>query len=112
MIDTDMIAEITASIKERIMREGISDDDLVKDIIETEAFSRLSEMTIDDIVVTVDKVFSNIRSRYGPLDPYIEDDAINEIMVNGTEKIFIEKGNELVRIKEIFDCFGRLYTEC
>lgn len=108
MIDTDMIAEITASIKERIMREGISDDDLVKDMIETEAFSRLSEMTIDDIVFTVDKVFSNIRSRYGPLDPYIEDDAINEIMVNGTEKIFIEKGNELVKIRETFDTVEEL----
>ncbi len=33
---------------------------------------------------------------YGPLQPLLEDDAITDIMVNGPERVFIERGGKMV----------------
>lgn len=37
---------------------------------------------------------------YGVIEPFINDPDVTEIMVNGTDKIFIEKGNQVIQAKD------------
>ncbi len=47
--------------------------------------TRLAQQVADDIL------------GYGPLEPYLRDSAVSEIMVNGSEEIFIEQDGRLCR---------------
>ena len=61
----------------------------------------------------VEEVF-NGRRRTGIIQPFLEDDTINEIMINGTEGIFVEKDGDLVdsgiRYSNKEDIFNNIYT--
>lgn len=61
----------------------------------------------------VEEVF-NGRRRTGIIQPFLEDDTINEIMINGTEGIFVEKDGDLVdsgiRYSNKEDIFHNIYT--
>jgi pilus assembly protein CpaF len=39
---------------------------------------------------------------YGPLETYLADESVSEIMVNGPNQIYIERGGKLVRVPERF----------
>ena len=54
---------------------------------------RLSE---DDEHLLVREVFDDVVG-YGPLDPFLQDATISEIMVNGPHVIFVEREGQLVR---------------
>ena len=43
-----------------------------------------------------------MTSRYGILTELLEDKSINEIMVNGPEKIYVERNKRLERIDDAF----------
>lgn len=61
----------------------------------------------------VEEVF-NGRRRTGIIQPFLEDDTINEIMINGTEGIFVEKDGDIVdsgiRYSNKEDIFHNIYT--
>ena len=61
----------------------------------------------------VEEVF-NGRRRTGIIQPFLEDDTINEIMINGTDGIFVEKDGDLVdsgiRYSNKEDIFHNIYT--
>jgi len=40
---------------------------------------------------------------YGPIEPFLRDDTVTEIMVNGPRQIFIERGGHLIETKAYFD---------
>jgi pilus assembly protein CpaF len=49
-----------------------------------------------------DDLYGYVAS-YGPIQPYIDDPHINEIMVNGPNQVFIEKFGELILTDTKFD---------
>ncbi|MGM0378884.1 MAG: CpaF family protein [Bacillota bacterium] len=49
----------------------------------------------------VEIIYNSING-LGPLQPLIEDEKITEIMINSTDEIFIEKGNEIKEIENFF----------
>lgn len=55
----------------------------------------------------VRQVYSSIRG-FGILDSIMADDDITEIMVNGPDKIFIEKKGRLMRLEQAFENERRL----
>lgn len=55
------------------------------------------------------RVFSSIRG-LGLLDSIMKDDDITEVMVNGPDNIFIEKGGELFRLDQRFESEEQLYN--
>ncbi len=52
----------------------------------------------------------NGRRRLGLIQPYLEDPSVNEIMINGTEGIFIERNGEIVRCDERFNDKDKLFN--
>ncbi len=52
----------------------------------------------------------NGRRRLGLIQPYLEDPAVNEIMINGTEGIFIERNGVLIRCEERFNDKDKLFN--
>ena len=51
----------------------------------------------------MNRVFGRLRGSLGILTGLLEDEEINEIMVNGPDRIFVERGSRLERICESFD---------
>ena len=57
----------------------------------------------DDIKNEVFRQVLNELLGYGPLQPLLDDPDISEIMVNGPQKVFIEKKGQLTKSSVIFD---------
>ena len=55
-----------------------------------------------EICDMVRAVYLRLRSKYGILQEYLEDPAINEIMVNGPEHIFVEKNRKVQAVDNAF----------
>ncbi len=99
------IYEVTDLIRKIISRTKASvDDDEVKDIIEKYIFSRpeFAFRDHEENLHVINSIFFNLRKDLSILQPYIEDDDIKEIMVNGKDKIFVERSTG---IEETGDSF-------
>ena len=59
-------------------------------------------MGIDEYSNIIGSVVARVASRYGILTDLLEDPSINEIMVNGPARIFIEKDRELMQVDNAF----------
>lgn len=62
---------------------------------------------IDRRVSIVQQVYSSIRG-FGLLDNIMNDDEITEVMINGTDHIFIEKSGKLQKLDRKFESERRL----
>ena len=62
---------------------------------------------IQERVNLTDELYSSIRG-LGLLDMIIKDDDITEVMINGTDEIFIEKSGKIERLNESFDSQRKL----
>ena len=99
------IHEITDNIRKLISRTKNSvDDDEVMEIIEKYIFSRqeLAFRDYDETLHMINSIFYNLRKDLGILQPYIEDDDIKEIMVNGKDRIFVERQAGIVETDDRF----------
>lgn len=52
------------------------------------------DLSIREIMDITDRVYSSIRG-LGPLDQLLKDENVTEIMVNGPDKVFVERGGGL-----------------
>ena len=62
--------------------------------------SRVSE--IAEMKLIISSIYDRVSGRYGLLQPLLTDPAVNEIMVNGPDMIFIERNRELVQVDDTF----------
>ena len=103
--------ELIATIKELTLRlplNEISDDELmeqIEQIAKREIGNRYC--TIEQRVSITQKVYSSIRG-LGLLDSIMTDDTITEVMINGSEHIFIEKNGRLIQLDEQFESQRKL----
>lgn len=84
-------------------------DEQLQEQIEQIAENSFSQkyVAIEDKVAIIEQVYSSIRG-FGILDTIMKDDTITEIMINGTEDIFIEKDGKLHRLNQRFESERRL----
>ena len=94
-------------IVESRMRNDIdyTDNDVRELIEETVSSDRVINPRLHDAVCT--NVFNIIR-RFDVLTEFLEDSEITEIMVNGTDNIFVEGRNGLVKVDKCFVSKDRL----
>ena len=83
---------------------GISDEGAIGMITET-VFDdvRSTAMSFKELDDCIMKIFYKTRRRLGILQPLIEDETVNEIMVNGPQNIFVERGGHVEKYGLCFD---------
>lgn len=84
-------------------------DEELHDEIESIVFKELNGnyISIESRVSIVEELFSSIRG-LGILDGILKDDSITEVMINGTDHIFIEKDGKLEKLDKCFESERRL----
>ena len=112
--EADPMREVRKNVQEQIQRELLKRMDMKrltiqgvdKDELEDTARTKIRQI-IDEVVANgklpagidpirlEDDVF-NEAMRLGPLEELLADDSVSEIMVNGPDKVFVERGGKLV----------------
>lgn len=77
--------------------------------IEKQVSEQLGDIyiSIRERVNLTDELYSSIRG-LGLLDMIIKDDDITEVMINGTDEIFIERNGKIERLQQSFDSQRKL----
>ena len=107
-LEKRLTAEILERSTEKIIRDDISDDNKALEAIEEIAFHYQDRLDLDGLTRTVDRVYGKLRGQLGPLSYLMNDGDINEIMINGRDRIYIEKKGDLQRINDSFDTKAEL----
>ena len=97
----DIVKDIRRWMTER---ECVPSTEEIQDKCEVMFFaSRLSMISeISEMKLIISAVFDRVSGRYGLLQRLLSDPAVNEIMVNGPDMIFIEKNRELMQVDDTF----------
>ena len=79
------------------------------ELIESITFEKAGSGALNplEIKAVVDTVFNQMR-RLDAIEPFINDREITEIMVNGPDKIFVEKNGEVQKTEARFESRERL----
>ena len=64
---------------------------------------RLIQRHPKDVEKLIDRIFFSMRRELDILQPYIEDEQVSEIMVNGKDHIFVEKNGMIQKAEIQFD---------
>src|SRR6266542_2009991 len=78
--------DLTAVVRESVEQELSAD----RTPLTREEQGRLVREIVDDII------------GYGPLEPLLEDDSVSEVMVNGYDQIYVERGGRLEATEAAF----------
>lgn len=106
--EEELVNEIKRYISDNLTLSQMSDDEL-EEKIDQIVSDRLRDLycPIETKVAISQQIFSSIRG-FGLLDSIISDDSITEVMINGPEKIFIEKKGRLIRLDKKFESQRKL----
>lgn len=104
--------EIKEIVKKRVLENSSlyqADDDVLEEGIlrEIERYYEDRYISITEKATLIDDIFSSIRG-FGLLDGIMDDDAVTEIMINGSQEIFVEKAGRLTRLAETFESEEKL----
>ena len=66
----------------------------VQTVVEAELDRRSERITGDERQRVVEDVIDEVLG-YGPIDPFLRDDSITEVMVNGHDQVFVERAGVL-----------------
>jgi pilus assembly protein CpaF len=90
-------ADLTQSELERMVRGALQDAMQEEDVLLTPADrTRISQEIADDIL------------GYGPIEPFLRDPDLTEVMVNGPDSIWIERSGKLQKVEGRFTDEGHL----
>jgi len=102
-------------LKTRIQNKLIADLDPTMDVTKTDEVRRTIEGMFNDILVEEQVVLSRAERQrlfeqivaeilgLGPLEPFLADAAITEIMVNGAKNIYVESQGKISRVNAVFE---------
>lgn len=103
----EMITEIR---KQLVQQDEEITDDLARKLIEDYVLHNRGAMMQHprEARKLVDRIFYSIRRELDILQPYIEDEKVSEIMVNGIHDIFIERSGYIEKVDMEFDSVEQL----
>ncbi len=96
-MDIKIKEEIVFLIRERLDLSRELTDTEIKDLIDEVILSksRTEYFSIKEKAELAQEIFNSLR-RLDAIQPLIEDDSVTEIMVNGSENIFVERAGEII----------------
>lgn len=98
-----LIIEIRKYALDNFPMAQLSDEELQMKIEDyTDSVIGNEYVSIEQRVDITDQVFSSIRG-FGLLDSIMNDETITEVMINGPDNIFIERGGRVIRLDEHFE---------
>lgn len=99
-----------AYVQKRLIRTNLLSDDEVKRLIEEFIYSDYEAARLGRTIQIQlgHELFNRIR-RLDVLSDFLEDDSVTEIMVNGTQEIFVEKRGHIVGTGKRFENKERLF---
>jgi pilus assembly protein CpaF len=82
---------------------AIDDDftDVVREAVERELTADRTPLTREERGRLIKEIVDDIVG-YGPLEPLLEDDSISEVMVNGYDRLYVERGGRLEATEAAF----------
>lgn len=99
-----------SEVQKRLIRvAGVSDDEvrrMIEDYILNDIDAR--RLSLSKQRQMGHELFNRIR-RMDVLSDFLEDDSVTEIMVNGTDEIFVEKNGRLIKTEKRFETKERLF---
>lgn len=104
-----LMEEVKSVIGKSIdLRSDIIDDE-VMDLIREEVFrkGRTHHLSATEQKNLADAVFNSLR-RLDVLQPLLEDKSVTEIMINGPDRIFVERKGRVVRVEDRFESREKL----
>jgi pilus assembly protein CpaF len=106
--EQELVTEIKRYVADNMPLSSMGDDEL-EEAIRLIVDRRMdgAYCAIERRVSIVRQVFSQIRG-FGLLDSIMTDDSITDVMINGHENIFIEKGGAVERLDMRFESERRL----
>ena len=58
-------------------------------------------VTRDERMLLVQQLLDEVRG-FGPIEPFLNDETVTEVMVNGPSHIYIERGGKIQRVDSVF----------
>ncbi len=97
--------DLLDKVRKRFLIEDASDRKAALDIITEEMFRQKKAFVMERSALAdlAEEIYLMTKGRFGILDPLIDDPDVNEIMVNGPDNIFFEKGSRVMRYNMRFD---------
>lgn len=92
-----IIDEIKTNVKHRLDLENLRNDEEVRRIIMDEIIrmGKKVSLTVRERKQIENEIFNSIR-RLDVIQPYVDDESISEIMINGPDHIFIERNGKII----------------
>ena len=104
--DMEYVDVLVKEASELIVERGITEDkaarDLIDDLVNEHQLLGNSLLHADELGKISECVFGKIRGSLGAITHLLADDSVNEIMINGPGRGFIEKDGKLVYIGRAF----------
>lgn len=106
--EEELVNEIKKYVSDNLTLSQMSDDEL-EERIDQIISEKLRDLycPIETKVSISQQIFSSIRG-FGLLDSIMKDESITEVMINGPEKIFIEKNGRLTKLDKKFESQRKL----
>lgn len=108
-MDEIIAKEIKQQIRNHLDLSRELNDEEIEDIIDKAILLKSREVHIHskDKVILARQIFDSLR-RLDVIQPFILDEDVTEIMVNGKDSIFIEKGGEILKTNVQFESMEKL----
>ena len=107
----DTYSDIKTRIQNQLIAELDSDSDMTdRTKVRASIEQMMNEILAEESIVfgrrerqrLLDSIVAEILG-YGPIQPFLLDDSITEVMVNGYDQIYIERAGKLIKTNATFD---------
>ncbi len=104
-----MRKEIRENTIDKLAEYEFINDDLVRELIANEVIysENAKNLAMTERLALIERIFADIRG-FDVLQALLDDESVSEIMVNGKDKIFIERNGRITETKLSFDDEERL----
>lgn len=109
MVDKQIKTLLLSNVRNQMSLDiDVSDDELNGIIAKTVSdYCRNHSIRLEERFSLSKELFDSIRG-FDVIQTYLNDSTVSEIMINGIDRIFIEKNGEIIRCNESFESIEKL----